>query len=361
MSLFNYFFPSYSDNPEQAEISLESLQKRLAIIHYYGQKAEINTNLCYADTNQYLTTEDIEFLIRDQLSSYALRDNNNFDLTNVHFLEDKSEFPLLQAKLETIGPLAENENIKLLLKIKKGEPSHYNTAIGVHVVPVYIRHCGNALNIFIYDAANGLNVDVKDGFHHMLPTLKLYAEIHYPNLPVSIIKTSTITMAEMFSCPIQGLHALSYFIERGDTIFNQFKESDFVKEKDKICDQGDPNIKHLKVGRLPPYLLQQASRLTVKEVQEAYAHPWMQGARPILLTDAYYDSQDVLKHARQAKVGNKGETVKQIMHRYGFQKLVTGNTPVSGLTLEKMARARVSVGKDLLRKRKGSPSCSPNS
>lgn len=271
------------------------------IFKYYVTTPEINeeNNGLFKDNLDFLTTEDIEILLYAYQQKHQF--NPHYDLSNIKLIDDDVGFSQLNTFFNNNPLTSENQNFKLFLKIKKGEPPCW----GVHVVPVYLRHEGKRLSAFIHDAAFGILYETKDGFSQCTNIIERYLQqlSQALELDYRIIKSSAITMADARNCPIYGMLAIRYFVKFGADLFG-YLEPNLLLQKDKIRDQDNSHIFHLKVDGLPAHLYQYTNRRTLKRINDMYHHEWM--PEKITLPDCYQSARyaDFLMDKLPTPIGN---------------------------------------------------------
>lgn len=285
------------------------LNKLIAPIKHYVRTPKINTQMfgSFKHTLDYLTFEDIELLVYSYKQKHQF--HSGYDLCNVKVIEDFGDFRNLKNYFAQLGNLQPNESIKLILKIKKDEPAHYTPYLGVHMLSVYIRNEGGQLSAFVFDAAAGLLCDKRDGFDHLTETLQAYLNTS-ENPNSRIIKSSAIIMGDQRNCSIYSLSALRYFIKHGHQLFSQI-EPFLVEQNNKIFDQDNDKIFHLKADGLPARLVKMTNRKTLERVNLAYQHEWM--PIKLLLNENYISSNDLIAHLEQQHVGKH---CQETLHSY---------------------------------------------
>lgn len=269
--------------------------------HYVAEPVIVEEkNGLFQDPLDFLTTEDIEILLYTYIQKHQF--NPQYDLSNIKLIENDIYFSQLKSYLEQKALTQPGDNLKLILKVIKGELPLW----GVHVVPVYIRHEGNRLSAFIHDAAFGVMYETKDGFRHATQTLEDYLKQQSQNLGLEyrIIKSSTITMADARTCPISGLLAIRHFVRLGADLFG-YLEPNLVQQKEKVVDKDNDHIFHLKVDGLPAHFYKYTNRRTLKRINDMYNHEWM--PEKITLPSCYQISScpDFLMDKIPTQIGKK--------------------------------------------------------
>lgn len=260
-------------------------KKLTNLFKYYVAEPLIDEekNGLFKDPLDFLTTEDIEILLYTYIQKHQF--NPQYDLNNIKLIDNDIYFSQLQSYLEQKTLNQPGDNLKLILKIQKGEPPLW----GVHVVPVYIRHEGNRLSAFIHDAAFGVMYETKDGFTHATATLEAYLkkQSEHLGLEYRVIKSSMITMADARTCPISALLAIRQFVRFGADLFG-YLEPNLLPLSEKIVDKNNDRIFHLKIDGLPAPFYKYTNRRTLKRVNDMYNHEWM--PEKITLPDCYQAS-----------------------------------------------------------------------
>lgn len=260
------------DTQKNNDISEDFKQKLGFILKHYVSEPIIDeeNNGLFQNSLDFLTTEDIEILLYTYTQKHQF--NSKYDLTNIKLLDNNVDFSQLNAYLEKKPLIHPGDNLKLILKIKKGEPPLW----GVHVVPVYIRHEGNRLSAFIHDAAFGVMYETKDGFTKATQTIEAYLKQQSESLSLAyrIIKSSTITMADARTCPMYGLLAIRHFVKFGADLFG-YLEPNLLALNEKVVDKDNEHIFHVKIDGLPAPLYQYTNRRTLKRINDMYNHEWM--------------------------------------------------------------------------------------
>lgn len=239
--------------------------------HYVAEPViDEENNGLFKDTLDFLTTEDIEILLYTYIQKHQF--DPRYDLSNIKLIDNDIYFSQLTSYLEDKSLNQPGDNLKLILKIKKGEPPLW----GVHVVPVYIRHEGNRLSAFIHDAAFGIMYETKDGFTHATKTIEAYLKQQSETLGLEyrIIKSSTITMADARTCPISGLLAIRHFVRFGADLFG-YLEPNLLLPQEKVIDKDNDHIFHVKIDGLPAQFYKYTNRRTLKRINDMYNHEWM--------------------------------------------------------------------------------------
>lgn len=239
--------------------------------HYVAEPViDEENNGLFKDPLDFLTTEDIEILLYTYIQKHQL--NPQYDLTNIKLIENDIAFSQLHSYLEHKNLSQPGDNLKLILKIKKGEPPLW----GVHVVPVYIRHEGNRFSALIHDAAFGVMYETKDGFTQATQAIEDYLkkQSQHLGLEYRIVKSSTITMGDARTCPIYGLLAIRHFVRFGADLFG-YIEPNLLQQNEKVVDKDNDHIFHLKIDGLPAHFYKYANRRTLKRINAMYNHEWM--------------------------------------------------------------------------------------
>ncbi len=301
----------------------DDFNKKLGFIFkHYIAPPEINeeNNGLFKDNLDFLTTEDIEILLYAYQQKH--RFNPNYDLSNIKLIDNDTDFSQLKKYLDNHPLTTENQNFKLILKVKKGELPCW----GVHIVPVYIRHEGNRISAFIHDAAFGIMYETKDGFTQATNVIEQYLKQQAEKLQLDyrIIKSSTITMADARNCPIYGKLAISYFVRFGDKLFGHI-EPFLISQHDKIIDKENDHIFHVKVDGLPVSLYKYTNRRTLERMNAMYSHEWMPQKISLPLTYQFTNLNDLLEDKLNAPVGkpfgsSEGHTLGQKLALYEGKK-----------------------------------------
>lgn len=292
------------------------------ILKYYIAEPAINEekNGTFQDLLDYFTTEDIEILLYTYAQKHQF--NPKYDLSNIKLIDNDIYFSQLNSYLEKTPLINPDDNVKLILKIKKGEPPLW----GMHVVPVYIRHEGNRLSAFIHDAAFGVMYETKDGFTHATQVIEDYLKQQAEKLSLEyrIIKSSAIMMADARTCPIYGLLAIRHFVRFGADLFG-YLEPNLLQQQDKVVDKSNDHIFHLKIDGLPAHFYKYTNRRTLKRMNDMYNHEWM----PEKITlPAYYQGSscsDFLMDKIPTTIGksigaHQGLTLGKKLAQYAGQK-----------------------------------------
>lgn len=331
------YFTRETINMEFTEYFMEKVSKPQK---HYSSPPKIDEQLkTFENILDYLTFEDIELLVHSYKQKHQF--HSAYDLTNVKVIEDYGDFRNLKSYFVEVGNLKPGESIKLILKIKKGEPAHYAPYLGVHMLCVYIRNEGQHLSAFIFDAAAGLLCDKRDGFDHLTETLEAYLALQRsPNY--RIIKSSAIIMGDQRNCPIYSLAAMRYFIKHGYQFFSQI-EPFLLAQSDKIFDKENNKVFHLKADGLPAHLVKLTNRRTLTRVNQAYQHEWM--PIKLALTEAYAANEDLIAHLSLQEVAKHKETMLQsYLEHHGEERTSSkGSYRFNLVPDRKMAKARRDV------------------
>jgi hypothetical protein len=294
----------------------------------------------FADFLNFITREDLELLVYGYVQKHRL--DPAYDVSNVKVIEDVHDMRFLKSYLEKIGTLKKDESIKLILKIKKGEPAHYQPNLGVHVIPIYIRHEGDTVSVFLMDNAAGVVLEKRDGFDNMLTILNDHLRSCYGD-NYRIIKSSAITMADARNCPMYALSTLHYFIKQGHLLFQAITKH-LVSQQKKVFDQDDPKIYHLKADALPAALVKMTNRRNLKRMNDGYNHEWM--PVKVTLSKNYATHRDFVSPLMDKPVGKtQQKTLKKYLELNSeSRRTQQGKAYKYNLTAErKMRNARRNI------------------
>jgi hypothetical protein len=218
----------------------------------------------YPDPKDCLETADVALLIQDYQRRKA--GDPAYDLMHMFVVEDNQSFTQTEALLNQIT-LKDGENAKLMIKVTQAPG-----VLGLHYVPVYIQKIDGQIKMFIMDAGSGIGYEQRDGYQHLTHMLSRWAHAHTePGKAIPLmIKTSTLTQSDLHNCSVYGIQAMRFFARHGARLFERIPTSDLVSGDQKIRDQADPTVHHLKADALPAHLLKLSSRSTAAQNDAGY-------------------------------------------------------------------------------------------
>lgn len=316
------------------------LKKLKNVKKYYQGEPEIDKEFdIFKDTLNFLTINDIQLLVYKYIQEHT--GDPTYNLANIRVIEDLHQFGNMQQYLGEIGKLNDGMDLKLLLKIKKGEPAHYSPNFGVHVIFAYMRCEGEALSIFILDQAAGVICETRDGFVNMISVIEAYAKQFYGSDKYKLIKATGINQGDGRNCPMFVISAFHYFTKDGDKFFTSIKDYIVPKEQ-MVFDLDKDNIFHLRADGLPAKLVKMTNRRTLKRVNEAYRHKW--NPVQVQLTPAY-GNDDLVEHLLNHPVGkNPQKTLIRYFEMYGETRQGVSGEYIYNTSADcKMKKARKTI------------------
>lgn len=274
----------YLKNKNPQDISYHSILSKIdtpqKVQKYYENAPEgVKENGGFSTGEDYLSSEDVASLANEYVERH--KESPGYDVTNVKLIEDDKSFSNLKSYLNQLLPtLKEGENAKIISKLRP-TLCHW----GVHCSFIYLRKEDGKIKLLTLDPGGGIKYDRRMSYDKSIPTCLEVAKKH--NLEISIIKQSALVQSDTRNCPIYALKAMKYFAKHGHTFFRNIQENDLVPQKSQICDKEYPQVRHLKVGKLPSRLLKMTNKRSSDSINRGYLN-----IDKKVLTPDYFASQE---------------------------------------------------------------------